>query len=283
LPYRKVYPTAAFSGRYPLIDISGPAQGDGIGSGTADSFKYCLASVAGECRADSSVGDLYVNAPHVNYPFCYNSAQNFNFPNEQDICIAGSPNNRDAVVQVGMTSTDLTGSTQRVLTKFVAPRVLSPFWTPTLLPNGKWMIFESQFSGDGSANKALMLGKVPPPDGQFTEDRKSFVPITLRIPAHEGATAFVRFGYSENGDAGTFYCTSRQENCVAVSQGQQSIDPANPFIFEQTEAGRNQPVDCNAGCQITLPGIPQRVLYYQVVFNAAGTVSQTPVLATVVP
>jgi len=161
--------------------------------------------------------------------------------------------------------------------------VLSPFWTPILIPNGKWIIFEAQFTGDGSANKALMLGKVPPPDQQFTIDRRSFVPITLRIPAHEGATAFVRFGYSENGDVGTFYCTSRQENCVVANQGQQAIDLANPFFFEQTEAVSIQPVDCNAGCQISLPGIPQRVLYYQIVFNTAGAISQTPILATVVP
>ena len=283
LPYPKTYPLAAFTGRYPLINISGPAQGDILGSSVADSYKYCLASVAGECRAGSIVGDLYVNAPHVNYPYCVNSAQNGNLPNDQDICIAGSPNNRDAIVQIGMTATDLTGTNQRVLTKFVAPRVISPFWTPILIPNGKWMIFEAQFTGDGSANKALMLAKIPPPDQQFTIDRRSFVPITLRIPAHEGATAFVRFGYSENGDMGTFYCTSRQENCVAANQGQQSIDVANPFYFEQTEAASNQPVDCNAGCQISLPGIPQRVLYYQIVFNTAGAMSQTPVLATVVP
>ena len=283
LPLRKIYPTAAFSGRYPLIDVSGPAQGDVIGTGTQDGFKYCVPAVAGECRAASVVGEIYVNAPRVTYPYCYIAAQNLNQPDEQDICISGSPSNRDGIVQVGMNDSDLTGANQRVLTKFAAARVLSPFWTPYVLPNGKWMIFEAQFSGDGTANKALMLGKIPPPDEQDKLDRTTFVPITLRIPARPGSSAFVRFGYSENGDAGTFFCTSRQENCVTTKPGDQAVDVVNPFYFEQTEAQNYQAIDCSNGCSITIPGIPQRVVYYQVVFNQAGDVTQTPVLTTVVP
>ncbi len=283
LPFRKIYPTAAFSGRYPLIDVSSPVQGDQLGTGSEDSFKYCVVAIAGECRASSAVGDIYVNAPHVTYPFCFNSAQNNNLADEQDICISGSPSNRDGIVQVGMNDSDLTGVNQRVLTKFVAARVLSPFWTPYVLPNGKWMIFESQFSGDGTANKALMLGKIPPPDEQDKLDRTTFVPITLRIPARPGSSAFVRFGYAENGDPGTFFCTSRQENCVTAKPGDQAVDVVNPFYFEQAEAQSYQAVDCSNGCSITIPGIPQRVVYYQVVFNQAGDVTQTPVLTTVVP
>ena len=63
LPFRKVYPTAAFSGQTPLTDISSPAQGDVIGTGPADSNKYCVTQIAGECRAGSAAGDVYVNAP----------------------------------------------------------------------------------------------------------------------------------------------------------------------------------------------------------------------------
>lgn len=283
VPLRKIYPTAAFSGRFPLTDVSSPARGDVLGTGTADSFKYCVPAVAGECRAASVVGEIYVNAPHVTYPYCYIAAQNLNLSDEQDLCISGSPANRDGIVQVGMNDSDLTGANQRVLTKFVAARVLSPFWTPYVLPNGKWMIFEAQFSGDGTANKALMLGKIPPPDEQDKLDRTTFVPITLRVPARAGSVAYVRFGYAENGDPGTFYCTSRQENCVSVKLGDQAVDVVNPFYFEQTEVQSYQAVDCANGCSLTIPGIPQRVLYYQVVFTQGSYVTQTPVLTTVVP
>ena len=99
-----------------------------------------------------------------------------------------------------MNESDLDGRSVRILTKFARPRTLSVFYTPDVLPNGKWMIFEAQLPGDGSANKAIMLGKIPPPAEQDKIDRTTFIPITLRIPAHPGSTAYVRFGYAENGD-----------------------------------------------------------------------------------
>ena len=284
LPFRKIYPTAAFTGQLPLVDISSPAQGDVIGTGPTDSYKYCVAAVAGECRANSVAGDTYVNAPNVKFPFCYQADQAANLSEEYDICIGGSPAVRDAIVQVGMNDTDPDGRTTRVLTKMTRPRVLSVFHTPNVLPDGKWMIFESQFSGDASANKAILLGKVPPPSGQDKIDRTTFIPITLRIPAHAGSTAVVRFGYSENGDPGNYFCTSRAENCVSVRTSDQIADPRNPFYFEQTERATYAPVPCDTGCQISVPGIPQRVMYYQVVYtDANGGVTQTPMLATVVP
>jgi len=284
LPLRKIFPTAAFTGQYPLVDVSSPAKGDVISTNSSDAYKYCVAAVAGECRANSAAGDVYMNAPHVRYPFCFQAAQNLNLADEQDLCISGSPGIRDAVVQVGLNNSDLDGKTTRILTKFARPRVLSVFWTPNLLPNGKWAMFEAQFPGDGAANKAIMLAKIPPPAGQDDIDRTTFVPITLSIPAHPGTTAYVRFGYAENGDPGTFYCTSRSENCVSVQPGGQVSNPANPFFFEQIERQSYQPVNCNNGCQITVPGIPQRVMYYQLVYtDGSGAVTQSPALATVVP
>ncbi len=146
------------------------------------------------------------------------------------------------------------------------------------------MIFEAQLPGDASANKAMMLGKIPPPAEQDKIDRTTFVPITLRIPAHSNSTAFVRFGYAENGDPGSYFCTSRAESCISTRQTEQLTDVANPFYFEQTERTKYQPVDCGNGCQLTVSGLPQHVLYYQVVYtDAAGGVTQTPMLATVVP
>ncbi len=284
LPFRKVYPTAAFTGQTPLTDVSSAAQGDVIGTGVADSFKYCVAQIAGVCRAGSAGGDTYVNAPHLDFPFCYQAAQNSNLSEQYDICISGSPAVRDAIVQVGMNDTDLDGRSLRILTKFARPRTLSVFHTPNVLPNGKWMMFESQLPGDASANKAIMLGKVPPPAERDQIDRTTFIPITLQIPPHPNSTAYVRFGYAENGDPGSFYCTSRQENCVSSRQTEQPADAANPFFFEQTERQTFQPADCNSGCKITVSGVPQRVMYYQVVYtDASGTVTRTPTLATMVP
>ncbi len=163
LPFRKTYPTAAFTGQLPLVDISSPATGDVLGTGTADAYKYCVAAAVNECRQGSAVGDVYVNAPYVRYPFCLTAAQNGNLTDEYDICIAGSNGVRDAITQVDMRNTDNEGHSTRILTKFRRARVLNVFDTPYVIPNGQWMIFEAHFAGDASLNKALLLGKIPPP------------------------------------------------------------------------------------------------------------------------
>jgi hypothetical protein len=287
LPFRKIYPTSAFSGQIPLVDISSPATGNVLGTGSADSYKYCVAAAVNECRQGSSIGDVYVNAPYVAYPYCYIAAQNGNLNDEYDICIAGSPSVRDAITQIDMTQIDLEGRAQRVLTKYRRARVISVFDTPYVIPNGQWMIFEGQFVGDGSLNKSYFLAKIPPPAPADSYNRLDFIPISISLPALAGATqAFVRFGYAENGPSTSLFCTSRQESCVVGSVSTiRAVNPANPFYFEKTEAGSWSAAACSSGCTLNLPGIPQRTVYYQFVYknNAGSIVYTSPVSATVVP
>jgi hypothetical protein len=286
LPYRKNYPTAAFSGQLPLVDISSSATGDVISTGPGDSYKYCVAAKANECRQGSALGDVYVNAPHVRYPFCFIAAQNGNLADEYDLCISGSAPIRDAITQTDMRYTDIEGHATRILTKFRRARVLNIFDTPYVLPNGQWMIFESQFAGDASLNKVFFIGKIPPPAPRDSYNRGDFIPLALKLPPLTGATqAFVRFGYAENGPGTSLFCNSRKENCVAGSQnGATPIDHTNPFYLEQTESSSWTPMACNNGCTINIPGVPQRVLYYQFVYaNAGGIVYTSPVSATMVP
>jgi hypothetical protein len=286
LPYRKIYPTAAFSGQLPLVDISSPATGDVLGTGMADAYKYCVAAAANECRQGSAIGDVYVNAPYVRYPYCVIAAQNSNLYDEYDLCISSSFAIRDAVTQIDMSTTDSEGHATRVLTKFRRARTLNVFDNPYVLPNGQWMMFEGHFAGDASLNKVFFLGKIPPPAPKDSYNRTDFIPISITLPALSGATqAFVRYGYAENGPAGSLFCTSRKESCVvgAVTSNT-AVDHTNPFYFEQTEAASWNPVACTGGCTITLPGIPQRALYYQFVYrNASGTVYTAPVSVTAVP
>jgi hypothetical protein len=286
LPFRKIYPTAAFTGQLPLVDVSSPATGNVLGTGSADSYKYCVAAALNECRQGSAIGDVYVNAPYVRYPFCYNEPQNGNLSDEFDICISGSPSVRDALVQVDMSMVDNEGQAQRILTKYRRARVMSIFDTVYVLPNAQWMIFEGQFVGDGSLNKSYFIAKIPPPPAKDSYNRLDFIPISITLPPLNGATqAFVRFGYAENGSATSLYCTSRKESCVVgASAASTPVDPVNPFFLEQTEAATWNPANCASGCTITVPGIPQRALYYQFVYkNSAGIVYTSPVSATIVP
>lgn len=283
LPFRKIYPTAAFSGQYPLVDVSSPATGDVLGTGPADSYKYCVAAVSNECRAGAAAGDVYVNAPFVQFPYCFQADQAYNMSDEQDICIAGATLVRDAIMQIGLDRIDLDGSNQRLLTKFARPRTMSVFWTPSVLPNGKWMILEAQLTGDGGANKAMMLGKIPSPSKKDNKNRTNFEPVSFTLDGHANSRAVVRFGYAENGAGSNLFCTSRAESCVSVSQSN-SFNSTNPFYFDRTEVQSYQPVECGTGCQITVPGIPQRVLYYQFVYrDSSGKETAGPVATTVVP
>ncbi len=110
LPFRKTYPTSAFTGQLPLLDINAVRQRvTSLGTGAADSYKYCVAAAVNECRQGSAVGDVYVNAPYIRYPYCLTAAQNGNLYDEYDICISGSLAIRDAITQTDMRYTDNEG------------------------------------------------------------------------------------------------------------------------------------------------------------------------------
>jgi hypothetical protein len=68
----------------------------------------------------------------------------------------------------------------------------------------------------------------------------------------------VEFGYAENGDPGSFYCTSRRESCVAASG---AVSSSTPFFYEETETYSGS--SCSAGCSVAIPALSQRVLYYR--------------------
>jgi len=63
-------PTFAFCGTQPLRDTSSASTGDAIGTGSADSYKYCVSRTKDECREGSRAGDIWVNCPYVTNPSC---------------------------------------------------------------------------------------------------------------------------------------------------------------------------------------------------------------------
>jgi hypothetical protein len=89
----------------------------------------------------------------------------------------------------------------------------------------------------------------------------------------------VEFGYGENGSAGSFFCTSRQEACVATSS---TMNQASPFYYEQSETYSG--VSCASGCTVVVPALSQRVLYYRWKrlggFGVLGAFSDTRAIVT---
>jgi hypothetical protein len=140
--------------------------------------------------------------------------------------------------------------------------------TAKSLPDASWALFNvGVVAGTPSDQVNVWMAKLPPLSAQDAVDRSTFVRAPIAISAPQGqhiASAAIEFGYTEQGDASQYYCTSRREACVAVSA---RVDDATPFYYAQTENYTRMP--CAQSCTITLPVVPAHVAYYQVQFYDA--------------
>lgn len=258
---RKQLATLAISGGRSLIDISGP--GSKLGDTAADSFKYCVALVAGECRQSSAAGDIFVNAPGVKFLQC-KPADGPN-PQDFDLCIGNLGGYQQTMVQV-----DLTGKARpRVITGGLSGMRNSFFYsTAKSLPDASWALFNWGVVQPGFGNLTNVWMAKLPPYVDDKVDRSTFVrmPVELTAPAGLGVvTAAVEFGYLEQGLAGEHFCTSRREACIAAAA---TFTDALPFLYaSEGVAG----VPCSSSCTVTVPVVPGHVVYFRpVFFNQPG-------------
>jgi hypothetical protein len=255
----KILPTLSFTQGKRLTDISGP--GSLISDGPDMPNTFCIAFLDGECRSGSRSGDVYANIPDLTKSTC--GGGDGPHPEFHDWCVLDNLPLAQGVLQLGTTPnrigllpSDQTTSGvgwSRILSRGFGPiRNISLLAKPT--PDGKWLFF--------SAGGTLLMVKLPPFAKDDNIDRSTFVPATVNIaPNAQASTAVVEFGYVEYGNTGDFYCTSRRESCVAVSN---YVNPADPFKFGSTESYSG--VACAAGCQITVPLAPQHLAYFQVLY-----------------
>jgi hypothetical protein len=273
---RKQLPTLAVSGGYALTDISGP--GSVLGDGSTDEYKYCVVLIAGECRAGSLPGEVYVNAPNVKYLNCLGS----DGPNPQnlDICIGNLSTYSQAITQIPMGS-DLASNTAsgRVLSHGLSGIRNSFFyWTAKSLPDASWALFTRGLVAPPFGDLlTVWMAKLPPFPEPDNVDRSTFLPLVINLtppPTFQISSAIIKFGYLEQGDPKMFYCTSRREMCVATSP---SINQSNPFQYALTESYSGVP--CVRSCQITIPVLPSHVVYYQAVYlDIAGGAVTTDIV-----
>lgn len=260
---RKLVQTMGYCGTQPLVDYSSATLGNTIGGTTSDNGKYCIARIAGECRVGSAPGDVYVNCANQFHQFSAKftcSTQDQNLFN--NICFDNIDSYVTSVNQMGFTGTDPTGLLGRQLTKaFSRYKLINPTtWMAQALPDASWLLM---LSGYG-----VTVGKLPPYPTPDSVVRTTFVPYTVTLPAVGGAdNAIIEFGYAENGDPGNYYCTSRQEKCVAKDATVQAI----PFQFPTDGSGGVETGitgrSCASGCTIDIPGVSQRMLYYLVKYR----------------
>ncbi len=289
---RKLMATAASCGSHPVTDISGPSSI--IDGGSEDSFTYCVVRNGSECYPGSSVGQIYMNCPGVVSTGCTGSAIHGGTPFGvgSDMCVGNIGAAADAVRQFTLNQTDYYGAYTRTLVTATSwLRMVSGFENNRLLPDNSWLLFRMEFPEYQS--QEMWMAKVPPFPALDSLNRGTFIPLVMKLnpPQLSGlsavAKATVQFGYAEYGAPTQYNCTTRHDPCVATASTV-STGTNQPFQFlsefSHSPAPTVQSCTYSAGCEIAIPAISQRVLYYNVVFNnAAGQTVATYASATTVP
>ena len=125
---------------------------------------------------------------------------------------------------------------------------------------------------------ALRIETLPAVDNV---SRTRFVPINVTYQGVSLATNLrARFGYAENG-GDLLRCTAYGQDCsTEIPSG----SPGDPFSFTNEGVTRQACVS-GASCTITIPSLPNRILYYVVDrLDVSGTILATsPLQAVAVP
>ena len=277
--FRKQLGTHAYCGDRVLQDIS-PAQ---ITETAGDAYKYCVAHRAGDCRGGSVAGEIFFNCPNLpdeppltcnmgNLAVWLENGTNLILRG----CIFGGHPSADTLHQRGVWGNDLSGQISRTLLRTIWARGRSyegngGAFGAQSFALGRWIVAPGFWQD--SARQESLLVKVPfyPPTVSIV--RNNFVPVTVSLSPPAGLSidnTMIEFGYNAS-----FECTSRAEVCVKGSQ------TGSGYNFADDTGWSGQP--CAAGCTISIPSIPQRMLYYRWKYrnaaNAAVATGGTQVVA----
>jgi len=271
---RRQFFTQAAAGPHLLTDISSPA----IGNQITDSrpWTYCVALTANECRFGSSAGSVYVAAPNRIYLSCQgNGASGTMFDlygnSFEDICVNDSFVFAATITQQFGDKDDAFGNFSRRVSSMIGwPKRGNGFSNDRIRPDGK-AIFMQCLACDGFASPVLMVS-IPPRPPSDTVNRSQFVPLEVNVHGIPGADGVVAdFGYMEYGSDGSsaFYCTTRQDNCVAHTSSLGTSAGAMPFHFA-SENFSSMSCPSSGTCKLVIPAISGRILYYRIRRTLAG-------------
>jgi len=171
-------------------------------------------------------------------------------------------------VQVQFQPPDSVGNCSRRLTMgWKAPGQTFDFMNLIPTYDGTWGLISPSITNLVRDDQFIL--KFPPwptPDGV---DRTTYIPNTFTVTAPNNLTdnvtgASVQFGYVEFGSSNSFYCSSRQEVCIAGFNTSHS----EPFFWESEEY---IPFPCSNGeCNVTVLVIPLHVAYFQVIWHTSS-------------
>jgi hypothetical protein len=251
----KLVPNFANSGSRAMKEVSGPSVR--LATDASAQFQWCVALFAGECSSGSLAGDIYFNAPGVTNAYCTDNwstlMSTMTIPN--DICVGQAHTMVQAVKMAGIANDPQGLQFRAISTALGKYEQQSSFWNSRAVPDGSWLYTSV------AMDSTVKLIKVPPRSTD-TVNRTNYIPIGIAVAAQTGVSnVTVEFGYAENGSPGAYYCTARQEACVA--QGA-AINFAQPFYFGTTEAQAITGMPCTSGCTVVVPAISGRMVYYRV-------------------
>ena len=249
----KARPPNVFATNGAYRDISGPGS-------TIDDTRlnsYCYVYKAGECVSGSAVGEVYVVAPNANIESGRCTADSLK---TYSPCVTPLWSHGGWMIEGDAMRDDPLGSRFRRITMGLSgPSAQYQYTSPHMVPDSSFALLRAGYPN--GVRPDLLVIKMPPPATTDSVDRTNFVPVANVFPAGSGYVR-IRFGYVENGPAGNFYCTSRQESCLTDAT-------VAPFAYAQTDT--LTAADCRNGCTVKIPALSGRVLYYRVEKSKDGS------------
>lgn len=250
---RKHLATEGHCGAYPLRDASpGP-----IVDGQTGLYTFCTGA---SCLPSATADTIVANCPRVTHPVCSGDMYESGQGPVKDLCVHDVSAAAHNAVQIFTGSQDLFGLRARSLgSLFGRYKIQDPYARVRIMQNEKW-VFGRGLWLDGVRSELLAV-KLPPQPADDGVNRTTFIPLPVKLGSAPAGTdnVVVEFGYGPE-----LRCTSSRQVCLAASA---TLDEAAPFAFEnENPAG----VPCASGCTVTIPQLPQRVVYYRVKYRAAG-------------
>ena len=264
---------SGFAGRYLARDVSSPTTGNTV---DLPSWSYCRAFNVNECMQGSTVGALYMSLPMADLGSQCASSQ---FTQAIPCLYQPAPWSGQSI-QFRIDHSDFSGLSTRKFgyvhghpgTAYVYSNCRPTADAQFMFCPGYWL--------DGVRNEWLAY-RIPPALPADSVNRTSFVPVTLTSPGVALASNIrARFGYFENG-GDLLRCTAYAQDCsTEIPSG----SPSDPYSFTNETVTRQ---GCANGtiCTVTIPSLPNRVLYYVVdrLDGSGNVVSTTSIQAVAVP
>jgi hypothetical protein len=264
---------SGFAGRYLTQDVSNPATGN---TGDLPSWSNCRAFNANECVQGSSPGNLYMSLPMVDLTTQCASSQ---FTQAIPCLYQPAPWSGQSI-QFRIDRGDFSGLTTRKF-GYVHGHPGTAYEYSNCRPTADaQFMFCPGYWLDG-VRVEWVAYKIPPAFPVDSVNRTSFVPVTLTYHGVSFASNIrARFGYLENG-GDLLRCTAYGQDCSTEIP---SATAGDPYSFTNETVTR-QSCGSGATCTVTIPSLPNRVLYYVIdrLDGSGNVVASTPLAAVAVP